>query len=371
MADLAKAQSGTDARARPAQRPFADARGAVRTGIVAPVQYLRVAAAFAVFFYHISASADSAWADAAIGVDAVGAAGVDLFFVLSGFIMAKIVAEAEPFDTGRFVRRRILRIVPLYWLVSLFVFALALSLPGLFNNPPDDWSHLVHSLLFLPYQSDGYAMAPVVLVGWTLNYEMFFYVLVALCAGLLGDRNLVVVRALMVAMVAGVLVAEPENHVIDYFCDPIILEFTFGIAIYHIYRESGPSRSPLYPALFVAGIVVLMLQLEHHSGVMRVLYWGVPSAAILLGGLHALRFESRILMAMADWSYALYLTHLFVIMAFVRFVIPLSAPLGLPWQIHYAVMTIAAIALAAVTHRFAECHAQRVFGRLLFGPRRR
>lgn len=371
MADLAKAHSGTDARARSAQRRSGDAHRGVQTGIVAPVQYLRVAAALAVFFYHISASADSAWADASIGVDAVGAAGVDLFFVLSGFIMAKIVAEAEPFDTGRFVRRRVLRIVPLYWLVSLFVFALALLLPGLFNNPPGDWSHLIHSLLFLPYQSDGYAMAPVVLVGWTLNYEMFFYVLVALCVGLLGDRNLVILRVLMVAMVVGALVAEPDNDVIDYFCDPIILEFTFGIVIYHIYRESEPSRSLLYPALFVAGIVVLMLQLEQHSGIMRVFHWGIPSAAILLGGLHTLRFESRALMTMADWSYALYLTHLFVIMAFVRFVIPLSAPLELPWQVHYVVMTIAAIALSAVTHRFVECHARRMFGRLLFGPRQR
>jgi peptidoglycan/LPS O-acetylase OafA/YrhL len=343
----------------------------VQPNVLLQVQYLRVAAAMAVFYYHISASMRSNWESAQLAIDAVGAAGVDLFFVLSGFIMAKIVAEGGARDPVLFIKRRMVRIVPLYWALTLLVFALALAVPSVFNRVPADIGHLVHSLLFLPYIRGSVPMSPVVTVGWTLNYEIFFYVLVAVCASFLKDQKLVIVRLLIVGLVLYGIALAPENHIVRYYTDPIILEFAFGIAIYAMWRDSkGLSDHWIYPVLLVIGIGVLVAQFESDAGNMRLVYWGIPSALILLGALHAIRFKSPMLMRVADWSYALYLTHYMVIAAFVKFFIPLAGPLKLPWQLHYVVMTCVAIAVAAVTHVVIERHARVWLGRALFHKRR-
>lgn len=335
-------------------------------GILAPVQYLRIAAAMAVFLYHISATVHSTWAEVVLSVDAVGAAGVDLFFVVSGFIMAKIVADTPRLDIWSFLRRRILRVLPLYWLVTLFVFALALALPGLFNSVPGDWGRLLHSLAFIPYAEGGESQPPVVLVGWTLNYEMFFYLLVALGAGLLADRGLVLVRLAIMGLVIAGLLLQPVSPVAGFYTDPILLEFLFGITVFQLWdRSDGPSRNLVYPAMLVAGVLALVFQFEHDPGATRVFYWGVPSAMILLGALHSIRFRSQRLIEMADWSYALYLTHVFVVMAFIKFIIPTLGPLELRWQVHYIAMTAAAVVLAALTHMLVEKPASAILRRLL------
>jgi len=122
------------------------------------IQYLRALAACSVIFPHTS------WTGQ-VG----GQQGVDVFFVISGFIMMFVsTRESEPIE---FIRSRAIRIIPLYWLATL---ATALiSTPG--------WRHSLLSALFVPHIDPNGGMYPVVLQGWTLVYEVFFYLIFAVC----------------------------------------------------------------------------------------------------------------------------------------------------------------------------------------------
>ncbi len=333
------------------------------------VQYLRAFAALAVFYYHISATVHSTWSQAVVKVDAVGAAGVDLFFVISGFIMAHIVARAPAFDMRDFALRRIVRVAPIYWLVTLFVFALALASPSLFGSTRADPLQLLHSLLFVPYGVGDHTTGPVLLVGWTLNYEMFFYAVVAITAGLFGDRSLLIASYVLMALAAIGLNFDPQNGYLAFYTDPILLEFVLGIACHHIWqRTRNNAGSIVFPVLLVAGVALLFLQFERAAGEGRVIYWGVPAAMILLGALHAVRIENEWLRRFGDWSYALYLTHLFVVMAFIKLVVPRVGFLDLDWKLWYAIMTVVALAGAGLTYTLIERPMTRWLNRKLVAP---
>ena len=101
------------------------------------------------------------------------ASGVDLFFVISGFIM---VYSSEDLFGARgawrtFLTRRLVRIVPLYWLTT------AITIPLM--SLTVDWQSLLGSYFFIPYRAPSNAIVPLHGVGWTLNLEMFFYVIFA------------------------------------------------------------------------------------------------------------------------------------------------------------------------------------------------
>jgi len=125
------------------------------------LQYLRAYAALLVVFFHAAVNAQSGFI--------VGEAGVDIFFVLSGFLMWRITNEQTA--ALAFLRNRIRRIVPVYWIASLLVFVLAEL--GLTSRIVADLGHLLASLFFIPYKGPG-GVYPILIVGWTLNYEMFF-----------------------------------------------------------------------------------------------------------------------------------------------------------------------------------------------------
>src|SRR5262249_39672775 len=131
------------------------------------LQALRAVAALSVVLYHIDF----------IGR---GAFGVDIFFVLSGFIICHVTAA----DRQHFLLKRLIRIVPLYWARTLVVCALALAAPRLLQTTSDSWMGLLKSLFFIPYEKESGRVYPVLFLGWTLNYEMFFYVVFSIALAL-------------------------------------------------------------------------------------------------------------------------------------------------------------------------------------------
>jgi len=320
-----------------------------------PVQYLRAAAALVVMLFHVSVLSQETWGLDPRRVDYVGAAGVDLFFVISGFIMAMIVDRPGRFDGRDFWVRRVARVAPAYWIITCFVFVLAVAAPSLFNSTTADIAALVASLLFLAVDTGNGSTVPLLVVGWTLNYEVLFYAIVAVTAGLFADRRLLGASAVIIALVLAGIVFNPANPSLNFYTNTILLEFVFGILVFRTWSRTGSAGLSFAPvAVFALGALLLVLQWERPLVDWRAFYWGVPAAAVLYGGLGTLTFRSAWLARLGDWSYALYLTHLFVITFYIKHVIPSDAMIELPWPVHYLIMTVAVFATAGIYNRFVE-----------------
>lgn len=268
------------------------------------VQALRALAALAVVTQHIPLYEAGAW-------------GVDLFFIISGFIACYITADSD----RKFLTKRVIRVVPLYWLGTFAVFALAFVVPQALNNTTTDPVQLVKSLFFIPFEK-GPNVYPVLYLGWTLNYEMLFYLLFALSMRVSFAYRAHVCTALLVALVlAGRFV--PEDAVaLRFWTSPIILEFALGMFCYLFVKDvlarpattSGLARG----ACMAAGIaVVAALPLAYTSLPLdqRALHLGVPSAIAFV--LFTYGFAGRRLPApvvlLGDASYSLYLFHPYAI----------------------------------------------------------
>ena len=202
-----------------------------------------------------------------------GGRGVDLFFVISGFIIF-YATHAAKLTPAQFLRRRVERIVPLYFFVIFAVTMLAITLPATFGTP--DWytpRHILKSLAFIAF-TDG--EMPVVYVGWSLEYEMYFYLAVALLMALTRDvwRNIVVMFSALaiVGQLPGVGAAL-GNYA--FFADPMILEFVLGVIVGSVFvngRVGWPM--PVAAACAIAALLVT-------DPFSRVIVSGVPAACLV------------------------------------------------------------------------------------------
>jgi exopolysaccharide production protein ExoZ len=305
-----------------------DAAGERRSSgaVIENIQCLRALAAALVVFVHLEVFLR------ALGLAPFGYGGVDLFFVISGFIMVH-TTRRKRISPGAFLSNRLLRIAPLYWLLTCAVYAVALVAPSLLGATSTDPVQLVESLLFVPFRKASGQIYPVLFVGWTLNYEMFFYVLFAV--GLLAPKREHGVLAVMWALVALVTlgrVLPSSGAAYTFYTDPIVLEFGFGMAL-ALYGgglrvgSAGARRGLLaLGALGLFAIATLAFVLPNAH---RVLTFGVPAALVVTVAvvLHqsGTSLSNRALLALGNASFAMYLTHPFVTQAATK----VGAKLGL------------------------------------------
>ena len=272
------------------------------------IQVLRFFAAVAVVAFH-------AWGVAPEGFKVPdgpiafalshGGHGVDLFFVISGFIIfyATHGARLTPLE---FLRRRVERIVPLYFFVIFAVTTLAVTLPATFGTP--DWytfRHILKSLAFIAF-TDG--EMPVVYVGWSLEYEMYFYLAAALLMALTRDvwRNIVVVFSALVTVgrIPGVD-ATLGNYA--FFTDPMILEFVLGVIVGSVFVNGRIS----WPILVAAACAIAALLVTDPAS--RAIVSGIPSACLVAAAAFVSRkrmnssWPELALARLGDASYSIYL----------------------------------------------------------------
>lgn len=280
------------------------------------IQVLRAIAACAVVLVHAANRILITWPDLTPFLNAervhVGHAGVDLFFVLSGFLMAYLHADmfGAPGAPLTFLSRRLIRIVPIYWLLTAAALALAVFLPQLFAQSRSiEGPWLLGNFFFVPWPDSHGVIDRLLLVGWTLDYEMYFYALFTVALFFRGGL-VALIAFLLVSAAAGAVVhlAHPWAQLVT---SSMLLEFLAGILLALLVKREAP-RSVAW-AVLLAGCGLMAL-----SGLVRLdrtLEWGLPAALIVLGVLW-LGFEcrgriGRALVVTGDASYSIYLTQMF------------------------------------------------------------
>lgn len=237
-----------------------------------------------------------------------GHSGVDIFFVISGFIMVYTTRAGT--TPGRFMLNRFIRVAPFYYVITFFVFGLVLVAPSVFQSTEGDWTQLIKSVLFIPFEKSNGLVAPTVFVGWTLNYEMAFYVLFAVSLFLPKYRYIA-----LIAVLTGLVLLNPfaENLFSQFYTNPIIIEFAAGMVIA---MNFGRVKALKFGILwFLLGFVAIIF--FQHYAVDRAIKYGLPAVIILIGALSMERQNIKLsqFKLLGDASYSIYLTHFFVTQA--------------------------------------------------------
>ncbi|MHC9235139.1 acyltransferase family protein [Pseudooceanicola sp. 502str34] len=302
----------------------------------------------------------------------IGVAGVTLFFVLSGFIMVVTTGHGR-FNPGAFMTRRILRVVPLYYVMSILAAVLALALPSAFKGTVFDIGHLVKSLLFIPAERPGSdEIVPVLKLGWTLNFEMYFYLIFAGFAWLDARQRALAVTLFFGASVVIGALTHFESPVLEFYTRRDTLAFVAGvwIGILHI-NDRLSNWEPLALAGLVAGVVLVMVNIYLVDVPLIDLVSSVTlfcACAVLLLAGRVNRYADRVprwFLLSGDASYSIYLAHIFAIGA-VYFALS-----GLPYLVQIVVAFTAGTAAGFFVYFAIERPLTRAAQRAVLRPRRR
>lgn len=296
----------------------------------------------------------------------LGATGVDLFFVVSGFVMALSASRfMGPAGAGVFLTQRFIRIAPLFYLASLVMLANMLR-----AHLPIDPVSVLNSITFIPVFDDETYSWPLHYLGWTLAFEFIFYLFVAaLIASGLGGRHGVLLAVVTALPLIGMMV-QPQLILWKAMTNGLMWEFALGVLACILWEKRLLERLRL---TFAAGFVLSLIAagfalrlapeyqialgaepVEGATTAARSFYWGVPAflffCMVVGSPAPAEGRFGRLLRLLGDASYSIYLSHLFVVMAIKAVYDRVSLPADL---VVVATLVLSAVVGVAV-YRLAE-----------------
>jgi exopolysaccharide production protein ExoZ len=277
------------------------------------IQYLRALAALSVVMLHASRRVEAALPEALADALLRGHAGVDLFFVISGFIMWSIGRQSSP---AAFLLRRAIRVVPLYWMATLVWLALILGAGY-------DWvvvtpEHLLLSLAFFPHVSPSFPAEvwPLLIPGWTLTYEMFFYAVFAAVLLASGTLRLPLLAGVLGGLVLTGVLLDPATAWAMTATSPLLLEFLGGCLVAALWTRH-PGSLPRNALVLTCGLALFALTAPTAAAQpwSRVLGFGLPALLIVSAAAGLCRQLPRLalLERLGDASYAIYLFHVILL----------------------------------------------------------
>ncbi|MBW0017013.1 MAG: acyltransferase [Mycobacterium sp.] len=273
------------------------------------IQYLRAVAALLVASYHVMHH----WLPQYHARYDVLTSGVDIFFVISGFVMWGVTAGREG-GSWLFFSKRLKRIVPLYWIVTTAMLAIVLIKPALLNTR-FNIAHVVASYLFIPWHHPvSGEFRPLLIPGWTLNYEMLFYVIFALILFMPMRFRLRAVVGVLVGIVALGSITHPTIGQLAFYTDPIMLEFAMGVCLGAAVTAQRRVPAPVAAAAALVGVGLLIASAFTGFLTDRGLIWGIPATLVVAGCVFLERetgaWLARLPLLLGDASYSIYLVHM-------------------------------------------------------------
>jgi exopolysaccharide production protein ExoZ len=297
-----------------------------------PIQHLRGIAALLVVFVHFPTPL----------ARFCGSIGVDIFFFISGFIIFISIGKSGYYDKPfTFLKKRLRRIIPLYFLVTTLFILMNITLNSFHAereaNIPVDMNYItvLKSYLFIPITVDGYYRDPLVFLGWSLNFEMLFYLFTFII--LIIFKRLFFVPLLVLLLGLGsvsYLVGDFKNVYLDFITSPFLLYFAIGLLLgkYHEFlkQKISPFVEPLlFIVLYVFFIVMIAKDMGYiydgmpremvvynRKEISRILIWGIPSFILLISYFtlaSKYKITNSYLSKLGDRSYSIYLLQIFFI----------------------------------------------------------
>nr|WP_217346663.1 acyltransferase [Noviherbaspirillum sp. L7-7A]MBV0881135.1 acyltransferase [Noviherbaspirillum sp. L7-7A] len=320
------------------------------------VQYLRGIAAMMVVFHHARHEFGGAMSVT------FGGRGVEIFFVISGLVMM-YSTQGGQLAAGRsftekmaeamlFWKRRIARVVPLYW-IALFLSA-TLAYRTALTDPV-----LLQDALFMPHWNRVHPdqIWPTLVPGWSLNYEMFFYFLFGLSL-LLGRFSIAFMSAALLGLCLLNVVAEGQSAAFQFYTAPVMLHFLAGVMLYYLVeylRQKAawqPSRWSML-LLLLMGFAALALLPQHMGDAALLLSSSVIvfSAVFLFDGIRL-----PLLRLLGDASYAIYLFHVLALLMVTEVLASAGLAAVTPWQVlaHFAVYLTVSGVIGVLVHLAVE-----------------
>jgi len=270
------------------------------------LQILRAFAALSVVLFHTIGTAKSygfntRWISY---LEGWGASGVDLFFVISGFVMLYTQLDHKR-SVRDFLVSRAIRIIPIYWLLTIIIAVVYLVAPFAFRElvVTPDW--LLASLSFMSTGLIG--KYPIVYQGWTLEWEMFFYLVFGIS---------LFFRSWTATLTATTVVLLAVALAVSNF---ILMEFVAGLLIALLFKKYGIKR--FERTSLIVGSLLLLISINSDVRALtesRVILWGIPSVLIVYGAVTTMQLNSSIGKLLGDASYSIYLIQMLSIPIFYK-----------------------------------------------------
>ena len=294
------------------------------------IQYLRAFAVILVCYCHVLGHLGNSYQANFYYLSNFGAIGVDIFFVISGFIISIICKNIVPGlkPSLKFLKNRFIRINLIYYFITLiYIFKNIIFYKSEISN-----LSLVKSIIILPIFEQGNLFIPTLFLGgWTLSFEWLFYIIYSMLIGIqVIKRELILIFFLFLLCFLGSLF--PYNFVqLKFITNPIILEFVLGLLIALIYKMEISKKRKLFIGyfLFFLAILIFMSLIFYKNDIIseqtnilkgigsseRFLFWGIPSGILVLGLVLIEKSDIEnfpkvpFFINLGEASYSIYLTH--------------------------------------------------------------